>query len=313
MRIFYVLPILFFSFTQLSAQEHKTLKGKIYNDCPTKNLIQNVQIHLYQVNDDGEKELYSIISKDGHYSFDMKSNLDYRIELEHTEYRTTSSYIKIANAKELTKNITMKSKRSKNCATPTKEKVVIKGKVFDNKKPEKSIKNAVLSLFEVEGLKEYAINAKVFEDGNYSFKLDDNKHYRIQVEVKGYETISFHTTTKSYEQSTIIWDLPIESSNLIIIDNVSEVVLKGNVFNAVQPSDLLENVDVVIYEIQENGVLQLFKKASITENFYFVLKPFGRYKFVLEHKDFQNQSILIDTHLKYKEKQIDMDFYMFPN
>lgn len=318
MKTFYILLFVIVNFAQLSAQDNVTIKGKIQDNCPEKSLIYNVQIKFYELGDEGEKELYSTTSKDGLYSIEVKPNFDYRIELEHKEYRTTSSYIRTSTTKELSKNLTMRSKQAQDCLDVSKKEVIIQGRVFDNKNHNKVLKNVFIGLYEVDGLNEKMINGDFLKDGYYSFKLNKSKDYRLQIELKGYKTVSFHTTTMDYKKTLINWNLPIELSDgeekeEDSEEKTKEVVLKGKIFNAAQPNQFIIDVNFKIYILHENGTTELFQSGSITENVYFTIRTSNRYKIELSHKDFKEQLFLVDTFAYAEKEQIDMDFYMFPN
>jgi tetratricopeptide (TPR) repeat protein len=90
-----------------------SLEGKIYEiDNPSK-LVQNVMVSLFEVTNTGEYALTSNITPDGYYSFIVKPNRKYKIELEITGYESTNFMVNMNDhAKESTvlKDLGIKSK-----------------------------------------------------------------------------------------------------------------------------------------------------------------------------------------------------------
>jgi len=90
-----------------------SLEGKIHEVGNSSKLIQNVMVSLYEVTNTGEYALTSNISPDGYYSFFVKQNRKYKIELEITGYENGSFVVDMDDYKDdsnISKNLELKSK-----------------------------------------------------------------------------------------------------------------------------------------------------------------------------------------------------------
>ena len=90
-----------------------SLEGKIHEVGNSSKLVQNVMVSLYEVTNTGEYALTSNISPDGYYSFFVKQNRRYKIELEITGYENASFSVNMDDYKDkssINKDLSLKSK-----------------------------------------------------------------------------------------------------------------------------------------------------------------------------------------------------------
>jgi tetratricopeptide (TPR) repeat protein len=95
--------------------------------------------------------------------------------------------------------------------------VVIKGAIAENGNPSKLLDNVTVELIEINGTgSENSLVTKIFNDGEYYFKLSPNRKYKIEATKDGYETTFFELETNNFNNnSEFTQDLELEKVKIV--------------------------------------------------------------------------------------------------
>lgn len=95
--------------------------------------------------------------------------------------------------------------------------VVIKGSIAEEGNSSKLLDNVTVELIEVNGTgSENSLITKIFNDGEYYFKLSPNKKYKVEASKDGYETTFFELETTAFKaNSEFTQDLALEKVELV--------------------------------------------------------------------------------------------------
>lgn len=90
--------------------------------------------------------------------------------------------------------------------------VVLKGSITQSGKTNKLLDNVTVELIEINGTgSENSLITKIFNDGEYYFKLSPNKKYKVEASKDGYETTYFELETTAFKaNSEFPQDLALE-------------------------------------------------------------------------------------------------------
>jgi tetratricopeptide (TPR) repeat protein len=81
--------------------------------------------------------------------------------------------------------------------------VIIKGAIAENRNPSKLLDNVTVELIEINGTgSENSLITKIFNDGEYYFKLSPNKKYKIEATKDGYEMTFFELETNNFNNNS---------------------------------------------------------------------------------------------------------------
>jgi tetratricopeptide (TPR) repeat protein len=91
--------------------------------------------------------------------------------------------------------------------------ISLEGKIHEMDNPAKLVQNVMVSLYEITNTGEYALTSNISPDGYYSFFVKQNRRYKIELEITGYENASFAVDMDDYkDESTIVKNLDIKSN-----------------------------------------------------------------------------------------------------
>jgi tetratricopeptide (TPR) repeat protein len=96
--------------------------------------------------------------------------------------------------------------------------VVIRGSITESGNSSKLLDNVTVELIEINGTgSENSLITKIFNDGEYYFKLSPKKKYKIEATKDGYETTFFELETNNFSNnSEFIQDLGLEKVEVVV-------------------------------------------------------------------------------------------------
>lgn len=285
-------------------QKQLEISGKIYDKRNTQELVVNAMVRLYEVTNTGEYALTSNISPDGYYSFYIRPNRRYKIELEKNDYVDTTFYFQTDEEKNLVQNLALEKII----------KVKIRGKIHKKGNPKVLINNTSFHLIEVTSTSQRVFISNILSDSDYSIELRINHKYILELSRNGYHDTIFHFHVT--EEQNIIQDL--------VLEEIIKVEVKGKILNKENLSEKLTNIKVELYE--RDNTIRLQQHVFAAEGDYsFKVEPYKTYliklkrgnTFIKEHEfkvtekdvvDGINIDFLVNTfyEVKLKEKEFKL-------
>lgn len=114
--------------------------------------------------------------------------------------------------------------------------ISVEGKIHEEDNPSKLVQNVMVSLYEVTNTGEYALTSNISPDGYYSFFVKQNRKYKIELEITGYENASFAVNMDDYkDESTVVKNLTLKSK--FTEDIRTEVPGEGDPIVDIEPVD----------------------------------------------------------------------------
>ncbi|NJN78430.1 MAG: hypothetical protein HC803_08970 [Saprospiraceae bacterium] len=110
--------------------------------------------------------------------------------------------------------------------------VVIKGSISESGNSSKLLDNVTVELIEINGTgSENSLITKIFNDGEYYFKLSPNKKYKVEATKDGYETTYFELETNTFNStSEFTQDLSLERAEIVAnVEPPKQAPIKPNV------------------------------------------------------------------------------------
>lgn len=168
------------------------------------------------------------------------------------------------------------------------EERTLQGTIFNQKRPNKLVKNSLVTLYEISNGSEFVINTLVTPDGNYSFTFPINYDYLIKIKHTNFVDTSFLIKMNFDSlQSKEIRNFPLRPHNY--------VRLKGNIQDENNQNSLIKNVSVAIYKKDNEDLTLIVKRILNQGNFELNLRQNQQHKIVCRKKNFYPKTFFFTT------------------
>jgi outer membrane protein OmpA-like peptidoglycan-associated protein/protocatechuate 3,4-dioxygenase beta subunit len=269
------------------------LKGKITDQ--NDKALSNADIILY---DERGNVLQRVTTgEDGAYDFSLKTDSAYRLEAKKKDYLTESLSVETqASDTLIVQNLIL---------GPVPEAEFFLLCHLKDNETRLSVTEAKVSLTDNKTGESFELysDEKGFIRQKIEGKTNDKVSYTLSIEKDTYnsQTVAFDTVISKAGNYVLNLDMHKADKPETTVD----VILEGKTTD--QSNKILADADVILYDGKGNVIERI--KTDENGNFKFTLKPETFYRLEAKHKDYKNNSIVINSHaydtLIVKELKLD--------